>query len=72
MVPLARLSGYQIAHGVPNAQAYNTTMYILAGLLVGGFLCNLAVKPVGERYYMTEEQLAAERQLTHEAQTQQA
>ncbi len=63
---------YQIAHGVPNAQAYNTTMYILAGLLVGGFLCNLAVKPVAERYYMTDEQLAAERRLAHEAQTQRA
>lgn len=57
---------FQIARGVPNAQAYNTTMYILAGLLVIGFLCNLAVKPVAERYYMTDADLAAERQLAHE------
>jgi len=58
---------FQIARGVPNAQAYNTTMYILAGLLVIGFFANLAVKPVAERYYMTDAELAAERQLAHEA-----
>jgi MFS family permease len=45
---------YQIAHGVPNAQAYNTTMYILAGLLVVGLLCNLAVRPVDPKYFMSE------------------
>jgi MFS family permease len=50
---------YQISLGVPNAQAYNTTMYILAGLLVVGFLCNLAVRPVAERFYMTEHELRA-------------
>ena len=49
---------YQIEQGVPNAQAYNTTMYILAGLLVVGFACNLAVRPVAERHYLTEEELA--------------
>jgi MFS family permease len=49
---------YQIAHGIPNAQAYNVTMYVLAGLLVIGFLCNLAVRPVDERYYMTSDDLA--------------
>jgi MFS family permease len=37
---------WQIARGIPNAQAYNTTLYILAGLLVVGLLCNLAVGPV--------------------------
>src|SRR6185437_2932098 len=57
---------FQIARGVPNAQAYNTTMYILAALLVIGFFSNLAVKPVAERYYMTDAELAAERQLADE------
>jgi MFS family permease len=52
---------YQIGHGVPNAQAYNTTMYILAGLLVIGFFCNLAVRPVAERYFMSESELLAMR-----------
>ena len=37
---------YHITHGVPKAQAYNTTMYIMAGLLVIGFICNFFVKAV--------------------------
>ena len=49
---------YQIDHGVPAAQAYNTVMYILAGMLVIGFFANLAVRPVDARYYMTDEQAA--------------
>jgi MFS family permease len=58
---------FQIDHGIPPAQAYNTTLYVLAGLLLIGFLCNLVMRPVAERYYMTEEELAAERKLAHEA-----
>ncbi len=52
---------YQLDHGVPAAQVYNATMYILAGLLVLGFCCNLAVRPVAEEHYMSEEELARER-----------
>ena len=37
---------YNVTHGVPKAQAYNTTMYIMAGLLVIGFICNFFVKAV--------------------------
>jgi MFS family permease len=44
----------QLDRGVPPAQAYNVTMYILAALLVVGFVCNLLVRPVAERYYMTD------------------
>ena len=43
---------YQIDHGIPKAQAYNTTMYIMAGLLVIGFICNFFIKAVNERYHM--------------------
>src|SRR5215475_13321202 len=53
------LREYQLGHGVPRAQVYSITMYILAALLAVGFLCNLAVRPVAEKYYMTPEQLAA-------------
>jgi MFS family permease len=52
---------YQIQNGVPPAQAYNVTMYLMAGLLVIGFFCNLAVRPVDAGYYMTAEELAAAR-----------
>jgi len=43
---------YQIDHGVPKAEAYNTTMYIMAGLLVVGFICNLLIKAVDARFHM--------------------
>lgn len=46
---------YNVTHGVPKAQAYNTTMYIMAGLLVLGFICNLFVKAVHARYHMKAE-----------------
>src|SRR4051812_49862634 len=46
---------YQIKRGIPAAQAYNVTMYLMAGLLVIGFFCNLAVHPVDERYYMAAD-----------------
>lgn len=32
------LPQWQVAHGVPKYQAYNVTMYIMAGLLVIGTL----------------------------------
>jgi MFS family permease len=54
---------YQIKQGVPAAQAYNVTMYVLAGLLVLGFFCNLAVRPVADRYYMSDAELELERSL---------
>jgi MFS family permease len=57
---------YQIAHGVPKAHAYDTVMYVLAGLLVLGFLCNLMVRPLADKYFMTEQELAHEKQLARE------
>jgi hypothetical protein len=46
---------YNITHGVPKAQAYNVTMYIMAGLLVIGFFCNLFIKAVHHRFHMQPE-----------------
>ena len=42
---------YQIDNGVPKAQAYSITMYIMCGLLLIGFLCNFAMRPVNEKYH---------------------
>jgi len=50
---------YQIDRGVPKADAYNVTMYIMAGLLLVGFFCNLLVKAVHERHHMKHEQADA-------------
>jgi MFS family permease len=43
---------YQLDHGVAKADAYTITMYIMAGLLFIGFLCNLAVRPVDEKHHL--------------------
>jgi MFS family permease len=50
---------YQINNGVAKADAYTTTMYIMAGLLFVGFLCNLAMRPVHERHYLSLQDRAA-------------
>ncbi len=57
---------YQLSLGIPREAVYNTTMYILAGMLVVGLLCNLMIRPVAEKYFMTAEELAREKQLAHE------
>ncbi len=61
------INDYQIHHGVPKSAAYDTTMYILAALLVGGFICNLLVRPVSAKWFMTDAELEAERKLAHDA-----
>ena len=56
----------QLAAGVERAAAYDMTLYILAGLLVLGFICNMLVRPVADKYFMTDAELAAERALSHD------
>jgi MFS family permease len=41
---------FQIDHGVPKHQAYNITMYIMAGLLVIAFFANLSIRAVAEQH----------------------
>jgi MFS family permease len=48
----------QLAAGVPRDQLYNTTMYILCGMLVVGLICNYLVKPVDPKWYMSQEAVA--------------
>ncbi len=42
---------YQIDNGVPKAQAYSVTMYIMCALLLIGLACNFAMRAVNEKYY---------------------
>jgi MFS family permease len=49
---------YQINHGVAKADAYTVTMYIMAGLLLVGFVCNLRVKRVDERHMVESRDIA--------------
>ena len=62
------LREFQLAHGVSRALAYDITMYILVGLLVLGLICNWLVKPVDEKHYMTDAELAAELDKARESQ----
>ena len=59
--PLAitQIPEYQIRSGVPKDQAYQTTLYVLAGFLVVGFVCNLLIRPVSERWFMRNADGAA-------------
>jgi MFS family permease len=54
---------YQLDHGVARAEAYSITMYILAGLLLAGCLCNWLVTPVAEQHHMSPAELAEEKKV---------
>lgn len=47
---------FQIEQGIARADAYNVTMYIMAGILCLGFICNLMVRPVHEKHHMRHEE----------------
>ena len=49
----------QIDSGVPAAQAYSVTMYIMAGLLIVGLIFNLMVREVDSSYHADEPKMAA-------------
>ncbi|MEO6856886.1 MAG: OFA family MFS transporter, partial [Rhodoferax sp.] len=57
---------YQLGLGLPREQVYNQTMYILVGMLAVGLVCNLLIRPVADKYFMTDAELAVEKRLAHE------
>ena len=63
---IAYLRQVQLDSGVAKALVYDRTLYIMAGLLAVGLVCNLLIRPVSEKHYMTDEALARERALQHE------
>jgi len=56
----------QIDAGVARALVYDRTMYILAGLLLVGLVCDLLVRPVASKWFMSADQLAYERTMAHD------
>lgn len=52
---------YQLAHGVAKADAYSVTMYLMAALLVVGFIANWLVTPVDSRFRFTPDPATAAR-----------
>src|SRR5690606_22827992 len=51
---------YQLDQGVPANEAYNVIMYILAALLLVGLVCNLLVRPVADKHYMSDAEVELE------------
>jgi MFS family permease len=45
--------------GVPPDKLYDFTMYVLAGFLIIGFICNALMRPVATKWFMKGEELAA-------------
>jgi len=50
---------FELEAGVPRNSVYDVTMYVLAALLVGGFVCNYLVKPLADKWFMKDEEVAA-------------
>jgi MFS family permease len=57
---------YQLGVGIPREQVYNQTMYILVGMLAVGLLCNLLVRPLSDKWFMSDAELAEEKRLAHD------
>ncbi len=52
--------------GIAGEHVYDQPLYLVAGLLVLGLVCNLLVRPVDPANAMSDEELAREKQLAHE------
>ena len=46
---------HYVARHIPKQEAYPVILHIMAGLLVVGFLANLVVRPVAEKYWVKSE-----------------
>ena len=57
---------YQLGLGIPREQVYNQTMYILVGMLMVGLICNLLVRPLDNKWFMSDAELAEEKRLAHD------
>ena len=49
----------QLKAGVAPAQVYDYTLYILCSFLIVGFICNALVRPVDQKWYMSDADVAA-------------
>jgi MFS family permease len=47
------------AEGVAPDQIYHPIFYVLAGLLVAGFIANLLIKPLDKKWFMSKEEVEA-------------
>jgi MFS family permease len=52
------LREFQMAAGVPHNSAYDMTMYILTAMLIFGLIANEMVRPLAQRWFMTDKEVA--------------
>ncbi|MBF5058429.1 major facilitator family transporter [Alcanivorax sp. 521-1] len=64
---IGALRDAQLQAGVDQALVYDRTLYIMAGLLFVGLICNALVRPVHEDHHMDDEEVARERALQHDS-----
>jgi MFS family permease len=56
---VANIREFQLKAGVPPAQVYDYTLYILCSFLIVGMICNALVRPVDPKWYMSDADVAA-------------
>ena len=49
----------RLAQGIPPDQLYHPIFYVLAGLLVAGFICNALIRPLHQKWFMDEKEVEA-------------
>ena len=47
----------KIEAGLKGVDVYSTTMYLMAGLLIVGLICNLLIRPVAEQFYYRDAEV---------------
>jgi len=47
------------AEGIAPDQIYGPIFYVLSGLLVAGFICNLLIRPLHQKWFMKKEEVEA-------------
>jgi hypothetical protein len=50
---------FELQAGVPRDSVYDVTMYVLAAMLVGGVVCNYFIKPLADKWFIKDEEVAA-------------
>lgn len=56
----------RLEKGIPFDQVYAPIFVVLAGLMVVGFIANMLVKPVADKYFMSDAELAEVQKIGHE------
>jgi MFS family permease len=46
---------YQLGRGIPAAEVYNITLFLLGGLLIIGLVCNAMVRPVNSKFFLKDD-----------------